>query len=60
MTDMIENLNSADFNLKDETKRTASLLGEMAKRISHINELTVGKPLSEQEILNKAEITPVG
>lgn len=60
MADMIENLKSANFSLEAETRRTASLLGEMAKRISHINELTVGKPLSEQEILNKAESASAG
>lgn len=60
MADIIENLKSANFSLEDETRRTASLLDEMAKRISHINELTVGRPLSEQEILGKAESVPVG
>lgn len=60
MADMIENLKSANFSLEDETRRTAGLLGEMARRISHINELTVGKPLSEQEILHKAESVPAG
>ena len=59
MEKMIENLKNANFSLEDETRRTASILSEMAKRISHINELTVGKSLSEQEILNKAERVPV-
>lgn len=60
MADMIENLKSANFSLEDETRRTTSLLAEMTKRISHINELTVGKSLSEQEILDKAESVPAG
>lgn len=60
MADMIENLKNANFSLEDETRRTASLLDEMVKRISHINELTAGKPLSEQEILDKAESMSVG
>ncbi len=54
MADMVENLKNANFSIEAETERTASLLGEMVERISHINELTTGYALSEQDILNKA------
>lgn len=52
--EIIKNLESATFNLSDETARFDNILAKLASNISEVSVLTTGKKLSADEIIKMA------
>lgn len=51
LTQVIADLDSANFNLSDEEERAKRRLEKMVEIISHISQLTTGKVLTESDVL---------
>lgn len=53
--EMLRNLDDKNFSIESESNRTRLILEEFIKHISHISELTDGKPLDAEGALRLAE-----